>query len=72
MGYFFSADSHTLLCANHKMMQGNLSSCANISLLQAISCCVHIINDSKVIFYRAGISLPHAIRYCMLTMYCSK
>ena len=46
---FFPAASHTLLFTEHKLQQGNLLSCANIFLLQAIRCCVLIIN-CKIIF----------------------
>ena len=37
---------------NHKLLQANMLSCAYISLLQAIRCCLLIINCSKVILYR--------------------
>ena len=49
---YFSAVSHTLLCANHKMQHGNILSAAKISLLQAIYCCMLNINCSKVIFFQ--------------------
>ena len=50
---YFPAAKHALVYASHILQRGNLSSCANISLLITIRCCMLIINCSKVIFYRA-------------------
>ena len=45
------AANHTLLCAYHKLQQGNILLCANISLPQAMPSYKLIMYCSKVIFY---------------------
>ena len=69
---YFPAASHTLLYANHILQQGNLLSFGNMSLLQAIRCCMLIMYCSKVLFYLVLIYFPAASYCCMLIIYCSK
>ena len=69
---YIPAESHTLLYANHVLQECNLLSCAYISLLQAIHCCVLIINCSKVIVLSgANISLLQAICCYELIINCT-
>ena len=41
-----------MLYAKHILQHGNILSCAKISLLIAIRCCILIINCSKVVYHR--------------------
>ena len=56
--------------ANNKMQQVNIFSCANLFLLQAIRCCVPIINRSKIIYCRVLI-FPgsHTLLYANRVLY---
>ena len=57
---YFPAASHRLLYANHLLQQGNLLSFGNMSLLQAIRCCMLIMYCSKGLFYLVLIYFPAA------------
>ena len=50
MWYHFYAANHALSSSDHKLRRGYHWSCGNISLQQAIRCCLLIINCSDVIF----------------------